>query len=485
MMKKKNKKNKKIINLITGVIGIVSTFFMIIFQYNIFKLTMLPMKIMSIVSISIIVIYLILLMLTLIKKIKSKIKIVCSIIFIVFGMIFAFGIKYLDKTMDFLENINVDLVQSENYYLMTLSNNNLSDISDFNNKNIGIYTMGNTTNLEKATDMLAEEIIFREKKYVTAEQLFNDLKAKKIDAVLINDAIKTLLLSEFSHLEIELKEIHVLTIATKKVDVTKTVDVTREPFNIYIAGGDSYGSINNITNTDVNAIATIDPENRKILLTSIPRDYYVNLPSFGENAYDKITHAGYYGIEESILAVEKLLDIEINYYIKVNFSTIVGLIDAIGGVDVYSEYNFCDGAGAGCYKVGYNRLYGKQALAFARERYAFAAGDIQRVKNQQSVITAVVDKITSSTALITNYTNILDSLSENFSTNLETKNINKLVKMQINDMRGWNIESQNLVGFDFKTTETYTFPGQNLYVMKQNEESINASKEKIKGIIGN
>ena len=476
-MKIKKTKIKKNFNIITTIIGVISTIIMIIFGYNVIKLGMLPSKYLIIIFAVISIIYVILLLLTLVKKIKLKIKMICSLFFIMFGIAFGFGIEYLDKTISFLDNINDKLVQSENYYLMTLSSSNLKSVEDVKNKTIGIYTGGNTTNLEKAIDKLSEKTFFKEKKFSIAEEMLEDLKKNKIDAVLINDAIKTLIESELSHLEIELKEIDKIIVLIEKTNVAKTVDVTKEVFNVYVAGGDSYGSIENVTNTDVNLIATVDPIDRKILLTSIPRDYYVNLYTFGENAYDKLTHAGYYGIDESILAVEKLLDIEINYYVKVNFSTIVGLIDAIGGVDVYSDYNFC--VDDLCYKKGYNNLNGRKALAFARERHSFVDGDVQRVKNQQNVLTAIINKVTSSTALITNYTDILDSLGGSFSTNIETNNINKLVKMQINDMRGWNIESQNLVGTDFISSNTYTFPGQELYVMKQDEESVKQAKERI------
>ena len=231
-------------------------------------------------------------------------------------------------------------------------------------------------------------------------------------------------------------------------------------------------------------VATIDPVNRKILLTSIPRDYYVNLPSFGDDAYDKLTHAGYYGIEESVKAIENLLDIDINYYVKVNFSTIEGVINAIGGVDVYSDYSFDERAyGIYHFNKGMNHLNGKQALAFARERKAFLDGDVQRVKNQQKVLTAIINKVTSSTTLVTNFSQILDSVGNSFLTNMETKSINRFIKMQLNDMRGWNIESQNLVGTDLYTKETYTYPNLQLYVMKQDKGSVDTAKEKIKGYL--
>lgn len=226
-------------------------------------------------------------------------------------------------------------------------------------------------------------------------------------------------------------------------------------------------------------VATIDPVNNRILLTSIPRDYYVELP--GKGAKDKLTHAGYYGIETSVKAVEELLDIEVNYYAKVNFSTVEKVIDAIGGVDIYNESYFCAyGCDGLCYNKGNIHLNGYFALMYARERHAFSNGDVQRVKNQQKILTAVIKKMTSSTTLITNYTKILDSISDNFNTNLDNKSIAKLVKKQLNNMKGWTIETQNLIGSDFYTYDTYTYPNLELYVMKQNDESVKNARNKIK-----
>ena len=228
-------------------------------------------------------------------------------------------------------------------------------------------------------------------------------------------------------------------------------------------------------------VISLNPQNKEILLTSIPRDYYVNLSSFGEDAYDKLTHAGYYGIEESISAVEKLLDTEINYYVKVNFSTIEGLVDSIEGIEVYSDYDFCvTNAPNVCFQKGNNHLDGYHALMFARERYSFQNGDVQRVKNQQKVLTAIIDKITSSSSFITNFSDILDNLGSSFATNIDSKSISNLVKMQLSDMPVWTIESQNLTGTDYYTTDTYTYPGTKLYVMKMNPESVEAASTKIK-----
>lgn len=478
--RRKRSKNKGI--WFFRAIAIISIIIFIVFGIMLYVLDMIPFKYLIIFYIVFGLLYLYLFITSFPKKIKNKFKISSCVFLILFGTIFGVGIKYLNDTMDFVGVISKDLFQKEVYYVMTLENSKYKDIKDLEGKSIGIYSSKNST---KASNELNKKIKNISKEYKNVVELFEDLQDNKIDAVLINESTKNLLDTDLADMKLKLKEIYKVYVSIEKTDIVKVVDITKKPFNIYVAGGDAYGSIDNVTNTDVNMIITVDPINRKVLLTSIPRDYYVNLPSFGDDAYDKLTHAGYYGIEESAKAIENLLDIDINYYVKVNFSTIEGVIDAIKGVDVYSDYSFNECAyGIYHFNKGMNHLNGKQALAFARERKSFSDGDIQRVKNQQKVLTAIIDKVTSSTTLVTNFSQILDSVGNSFSTNMESKNINRFIKMQLNDMRSWSIESQNLVGTDFYTY-TYTYPNLQLYVMKQDEKSVNSVKEKIKKYLNN
>ena len=472
--RRKRSKNKGI--WFFRAVAIISIIIFIVFGIMLYVLDMIPFKYLIIFYIVFGLLYLYLFITSFPKKIKNKFKISSCVFLILFGTIFGVGIKYLNDTMDFVGVISKDLFQKEVYYVMTLDDSKYKNIKDLDGKSIGIYS---SKNGEEAIKLLDKKIKSTSKEYKNVVELFEDLQDNKIDAVLINESTKNLLDTDLADMELKLKEIYKVYVSIEKTDIVKVVDITKKPFNIYVAGGDAYGSIDNVTNTDVNMIITVDPVNRKVLLTSIPRDYYVNLPSFGNDAYDKLTHAGYYGIEESVKAIENLLDIDINYYVKVNFSTIEGVIDAIKGVDVYSDYSFNECAyGIYHFNKGMNHLNGKQALAFARERKSFSDGDIQRVKNQQKVLTAIIDKVTSSTTLVTNFSQILDSVGNSFSTNMETKSINRFIKMQLNDMRGWSIESQNLVGTDLYTY-TYTYPNLQLYVMKQDENSIAMSKNKI------
>lgn len=480
MSKKVTKKKRKVLNIIYSIVAIISTLVMLLFCCCLFKLNMIPTKYLYIIFCCLGFIYLILILLTIPPKIKIGIKTFCLIIFLILGTIFGFANKYIFDTMDFMSILDKEVFQKERYTVMVLDSSDIKNIEELKNKNIGSYK---STNSEKAIRELSKKVQVEDNEFSDVETMFESLENGEISAVVISSSVEKLLDSELKDLNIKLRTIYEFKISIEKEDIVKVVNVTNTPFNVYIAGGDGYGSIDITYNTDVNMIATIDPVNRKILLTSIPRDYWVNLVGQGPDAYDKLTHAGYYGIQESVKDLEKLLDIDINYYVKVNFSTIEGIVDAIGGVDVYSDYDFTASDRTYSYSAGYSHMDGKKALRFARERKAFSAGDLQRVKNQQHVVEAILNKMTSSTALISSYDQILNSVSNNLDTNMSSKDIQKLVKMQLNDMRGWTVESQNPTGTN-QYCGTYTFPTMTLYSMVPDSESLNKAKTKIKEYLG-
>lgn len=475
------KKNKKVLNIVSIIIGIISLILMLVFSYAIYKLNMIPGKFLIPAYILIFIIYTGLLLTVFLPKVKSKIKVISIVVLVLFGVIFGFADKYIFTTLNFMDILDRDILQKERYDVYVLENSSYNKLEDLKGKKVGLYQSSNS---EKAGSELKNKIDFEIIEYTDVEKMFESLNNNEINAIIISSSVKNLLDTELNDINVKIKSIYNFKISIEKNDIVKVVNVTNTPFNVYIAGGDGYGSIDYTFNTDVNMVATINPTTRKILLTSIPRDYYVNLVGQGPNAYDKLTHAGYYGIEESVKTVENLLDTDINYYVKINFSTIQGIVDAIGGVDVYSDYDFYEQAyGLYHFTIGNNHLDGKQALAFARERKSFATGDVQRVKNQQKVVEAIVNKVTSSTALISSYDRILDSVSENLDTNMPSKDISRLVKMQLNDMRGWTIESQNAVGTG-QMGPTYTFPTLNLYTMLPDKDSVNSLKLKINEYLG-
>ena len=267
------------------------------------------------------------------------------------------------------------------------------------------------------------------------------------------------------------------------VDNEKSVAmITRDPFNVVITGLDVSGTIEEEGRSDVNMILTVNPSTAQLLMTSIPRDYEIYM-SDKDNALDKLTHTGFYGVQSTILAEEQLLDITANYYVKVNFSTVEKFIDAIGGVDVYSEYEFTPVKMKDwTVKEGMNHMNGKQALAFARERKAFITGDNQRIKNQQAVFEAMFKKATSSRTMIFSYNRILTSLKDYFEMSFSSREIRSLAKMQLARFPDWKIYKNTIVGGD-GLLPTYSTGGDYAYVMTQDAESIENAKTLINTVL--
>jgi len=224
------------------------------------------------------------------------------------------------------------------------------------------------------------------------------------------------------------------------------VDVTEEPFNIYITGIDQWEEEKgyDLERSDVNMIVTVNPKTKKVLLTSIPRDSYVKLHTM--QLMDKLTHTGVYGVDETIYTVEDWLGIEINYYVKMNFTAVRDIINAMGGIRVYSPVAFDSSLRDYHYDQGWNELGGREALFFARERHAFEGQDSIRVENQQRVMKAIIEKMTSSTTLLTRYGDIMAAAGNNLSTNMSSEEMTDLVKMQITDLADWDIETQKIEG---------------------------------------
>jgi LCP family protein required for cell wall assembly len=227
---------------------------------------------------------------------------------------------------------------------------------------------------------------------------------------------------------------------------------------------------------------TIDPKNKKILLTSIPRDYYVQL--HGTKGYkDKLTHSGIYSIQMTKNTLEDLFDIKIDYTIKVGFQSVIQLVDTLGGIDIDSDASFkshCGDGGAIKTDVvkGINHFNGGQALSYARERYAYKTGDNHRVQNQQQVLEAIINKITTDKSLLKRYDKILDSLKETYRTDIPSSYIRLLVNNELDNMSGWTIERQQVSGSG-SMDRTYSMPSVRLYVMKPDINSINSAKNKI------
>lgn len=227
---------------------------------------------------------------------------------------------------------------------------------------------------------------------------------------------------------------------------SKDVSVVEEPFNIYITGIDQWETEKgmDLERSDVNMIVTVNPVKKQVLLTSIPRDSYVKLHTAQQ--MDKLTHTGVYGVDETINTVQDWLGIDLNYYVKMNFTAVRDIINAMGGIRVYSPVAFDSSLRDYHYDQGWNELGGREALFFARERHAFEGQDSIRVENQQRVMKAIIEKMTSSTTLLTRYDEIMAAAGDNLSTNMSSYKMTELLKMQITDLATWDIQSQKIEG---------------------------------------
>ena len=262
--------------------------------------------------------------------------------------------------------------------------------------------------------------------------------------------------------------------------------ITKEPFVIYLSGVDTRGELTEKARSDVNILAVVNPQTKQVALINTPRDYYVDLA--GTNSKDKLTHAGLYGVETSMATLGNLYGVNVGHYIRINFAGFINIVDALGGVDVYSDQAFTSVGSPGYYDPttfaeGWNHLDGKSALAFARERHAFASGDIQRGINQMKVIDAMLNKI-KSPALLMGFSKIMDAASDCFVTDFSQDQISALVRMQLSDFANWDIQSYTVTGSSGTSTQCYSAKGQKLYVMKPDEASVSKAKEMIATVLG-
>lgn len=460
------KKKKFNYNLLIYIFTILIS---LIFMGIVIKSNMVPTKYMIILSV--ILLFWNILIGLFFTKFKKK-KIIGYILSFILFLITIFGTYYLNSTLGFFKGFGKDNYKEENFLVLVLKDSTYQELKDLENKKIG-YVLSELTGINKAIENLNASLVYEKNTLEDYDKLLESLYNKTNDAIIIEENQKNLI-DEHNEKSDDIRILYTINIKTKlenKVDL----NVTNQPFAVYLTGIDTYGSIKSVSRSDVNIVAVVNPNTKQVLLITIPRDYYVQI-SGTKGLKDKLTHAGIYGIDTSMKTIEDLLELDISYYFKVNFSSVIKIVDRLDGIDVYSKYSFSSSpASGGTYRFtkGYNHLNGKQALAFVRERKAsgLAGGDRSRGENQQAVISGLINKMTSS-AIITKYTKILNDLNGTFQTNMEERDITSLVKMQLNDMAKWNVTSISLDGYDARDY-TYSYPSQKLYVMKPKEETVN------------
>ena len=477
----KNKKNtKKRINLVSKIIFVLYALISIFLLGLVLSLKVLPSKYLLIL----IPIYLLFTVgsgfIVFKDKFKSWLKIVMDVIYVILIGIMSFGLYYLNTTLNFMDKIKSKDYQIEEYYVIVLKDSKYETIKDLNNDLLAIYEDVNE-NYVKALNELDKKIDFKEKEYDTYIKASKALLDEQVDALFLSASYKSIVDDELENFESNVKILDKIELKGENKVETVEADVKNESFNIYISGIDIYGDISLVSRSDVNMIATVNPKTHTVLLTSIPRDYYVQL--HGTKGYkDKLTHAGIYGINMSVNTIEDLLDIDINYYVRVNFTTLINIVDAIGGIDIYSDTAFTAWTNNKCvYKVGNMHLNGACALAFARERHAYQEGDRHRVQNQQDVLKAILNKALSSKTLITKYSSILESLGYSFQTSMPSDKIYELVNMQLDSMPSWEIKNYSVNGSD-SHNYTYSYSAEKLYVMEPDMKTVEEAKALIKEV---
>lgn len=379
------------------------------------------------------------------RNFKSSRRVISFLLSIVVTGGYALGTFYLGATLGFFSSITSIGATVEEYYVVARDDDGFKHLDDIEGQTVITYENGD--GFEDAVKKLKESVNVTFEDAMTLGEATDGLLEGDNDVIFINSANYTTTADENDVFKDSTKILKKIRVVLESEDISKRVNVTKKPFNVYISGLDVSGDIGVQSRSDVNMVATVNPETRTVLLTSIPRDLYVEFPN-QQNAWDKLTHSGIYGIDDTIAAAEKLLGIEMNYYAKVNYTTVETLVDAIGGITVHSDYTFVTHGMSVYYQFyeGENQLNGSQALAFARERKSFPDGDFQRNRNQQEVLSAILDKVLSSSTLLTKYTSILDSIKDNVETNMSSKEIKSLVKMQLSDMSGWDIQRQSILG---------------------------------------
>ena len=473
MAKKKNNKSKMSFMKYLSIFLLIVSVLILVLVYFI---NVLPIDYFIVLVVLVLIIDLVVIKLLLGSgKIRNVIGVILSIILII---IMVFGITYELNTLDFLKQFGFNTYKEEVYNVLVLESSDYETLGDLNGEAIGHLDNNVHKGLNNAIEKIDNNIDFESVILDDINSLVDNLIDEEVAAIILEDAQITMLKETNNELMDNLRIIENYSIETEIKNINKDIDVTSDSYNILITGIDSYGSITRVSRSDVNMIVSVNPKENKILLTSIPRDYYVYLSDYGD--YDKLTHTGIYGIDVTTKALEDLLDIDINYYVKVNFTTLVDIVDELGGITVNSNYDFTSIDGYH-FSKGNNNLNGAEALSFARERQAFSEGDRVRVENQQLVLTAIINKVISP-SIITNYNSLLNALSGEFLTNITNKEITDLIKWQIDGMYSWDIETISLDGsnaFDY----TYSYKNQKLYVMMPYPESVNSAKEKIKSVL--
>ena len=468
----------RVINIILLTLFAILTGLVIFIMYS---YNFLAFRYINIVyTVFLIGIFLISLFLILTKKRKmltSALLILFSVISIVTLLVFKSAIDMTDKM-----NKMASYSEIEMSVVVPVVSSAITDVSELSSVQAPINSDGNNIEkllsqiqIDKGVTLSTEEV----DSYQTA---YENIITGTSQAMVLNSAYSSLLELSYPDYKSNLKTIYSYTIK-KKISDDKNAS-NSNVFNIYISGIDTYGSISTVSRSDVNIILTVNMNTHKILMTTTPRDSYVEIPDGGANQYDKLTHAGIYGVETSQKILEKLYDIEINYYARVNFTSFIKLIDAVGGVTVYNDQAFTSYTNKDySFEVGNVTLSSEAALAFVRERYSLENGDYDRGLNQLKVVRAIINKL-SSLKSIGNFSTIFSNLESSVQTNMSLKSMMSIVNEQLSSSSKFKITSQEITGTgSIGELPSYAMPTASLYMIQLEDSNIASASQAIKDIM--
>ena len=445
--------------------------------FLIFKYNMLDFRYLNIVvAVLIVVLAILCFFLIWSKKAKNLTLILLLLGILISGTsLFAVG-----QFIGFTSRLNA----TSNYSNYSMSIAVLAD-SPIDNISQVTSVMGPTGTDKDNIQQLMNDLKATQNKELTVEEsrsylaAYKSLLAGDTKAIILNSVFENIIESEYPDYASKIKKIYTKEL-TKTVETPK--DVKGDSFNVYISGIDTYGPISSVSRSDVNIIMTVNRETKKILLTTTPRDSYVPIADGGNNQKDKLTHAGIYGVDASIHTLENLYGIDLNYYARLNFTSFLKLIDLLGGVDVHNDQEFTAHTNGKFYPVGNVHLDSEQALSFVRERYSLEDGDRDRGRNQQKVIVAILQKLTSTEAL-KNYDSIIKGLQDSLQTNMPLETMMNMANAQLESGGTYKINSQDLKGTGRMDLPSYAMPDSNLYMMEISDSSLESVKAAINDVM--
>ena len=483
MSSRTNRKQKRTSNRSWGMVNVGLTILYailaLVLLFTMFNYNFLSFRFLNIIiTIGLLVVLAISIFL---QKTKRS-PLVTTVVLVIFSLVSLVGIFGFKQMIDITNRMNQTAAFSEvEMSIVVPKESDIKDVSQLTSvqaptkvdKN-NIETLMSALKKDKKVDVKVDDV-------ASYQEAYDNLKSGKSKAMVLSGSYASLLESVDSNYASNLKTIYTYKIKKKNNNSAKQVD--SKVFNIYISGIDTYGSISTVSRSDVNIIMTVNMNTHKILLTTTPRDAYVKIPGGGADQYDKLTHAGIYGVETSEKTLENLYGIKIDYYARINFTSFLKLIDQLGGVTVHNDQAFTSLHGKFDFPVGDIQMNSEQALGFVRERYSLDGGDNDRGKNQEKVISAIVNKLASLKS-VSNFTSIVNNLQDSVQTNMSLDTINALANTQLDSGSKFTVTSQAVTGTGSTGQLTsYAMPNSSLYMMKLDDSSVASASQAIKNLM--